>query len=386
MARGRFWSVVLPVLGIVCFAFFALATLIVSHPAFGDKPKGARLARMRSSADFYGGRVRNREGMAVRPSIKSDREAQPIIRREPGNRVPRVPLPAVRTRLDSLPRERDAYVWFGHSSFYVQLSGKRILFDPIFTYAFPSGLVLKPFPTEYRYGVEDMPPLDYVFLTHDHFDHLDYGTVRALDAHAPLYVCPLGVGAHLEFWGVDTGRIVELGWDEGRCLDGVITVTCRTAHHFSGRFLNDQNATFFGSYVVETPTKRLFFSGDGGYGKHFREIREAHGDFDYAFLECGQYNERWSSIHCSPHQVARAAEDLGAKRFVPIHNSKFALALHSWYDPLDSIFARSAERHLSLLTPRLGEVLWLNGRDTIFSAWWRAVAARERKLAEAGRD
>lgn len=381
MTKKRSSAVWWPIVWLVLFVLLVAGMVVVQHPAFGAKPKGARQELMQRSPDFRKGVVWNRQPtpMSVEDKAVRRRTMRAFFLGRRALRIPTVPLPVVRTALDSLPLSRDAYVWFGHSSFLVQLEGKRLLFDPIFTYRFPSGVVLKPFPMEYRYGVEDMPALDYIFITHDHFDHLDYGTIRALDACEPMYVCPLGVGAHLERWGIPAERIVELAWDESYTLaGGSIKVTCRTARHFSGRFLNDRDATFFASYVVETPQKRLFFSGDGGYGDHFKAIREAHGDFDYAFLECGQYNVAWPYIHSQPQQVPQIAEDLCAKRFVPIHNSKFSLALHPWHEPLDSVWAESARRGLPLLTPRIGEVLWLDGRDTVFAPWWRAVVARER--------
>lgn len=384
MTKKKSGAVWVQVLGLLIFGLMVAVVWVVSHPAFGVKPKGERLSKMLKSPDFHKGKVWCREPTphSTQGDSSEKRSAfKAFFLEKNTSRVPKVPLPVVRTALDSLPLQRDAYVWFGHSSFLVQLDGKRFLFDPVFTYKFPAGLMLKPFPMEYRYGLDDMPAIDYVVITHDHFDHLDYGTIRALEARQPTYICPLGIGAHLEYWGVPLGRIVELTWDESYLVEeSRIELTCRTARHFSGRFLNDRNATFFASYVLATPSRRLFFSGDGGYGNHFKQIGEMHGGFDYAFLECGQYNTAWRYIHCLPFQVAQAAEDLGARHFVPIHNSKFSLALHSWHEPLDSVFEESARRGLSLLTPRIGEVLWLDGRDTTFAPWWQDVVARERAL------
>lgn len=390
MHNKRSGAVWLQVLGLFFFVLLVGAAWVVAHPAFGVRPKGARLARMQKSSDFRKGLVWCREPTPLAPAEDTSTKGK-VLRAfflgKRTSRVPRVPLPVVRTALDSLPLQQDAYVWFGHSSFLVQLDGKRFLFDPVFTYKFPSGLVLRPFPMEYRYGLEDMPAIDYVVITHDHFDHLDYGTVRALDAREPTYICLLGIGAHLEYWGVPEVRIVELAWDESYAVEGSsIELTCRTVRHFSGRFINDRNATFFASYVLATPQRTLFFSGDGGYGEHFKKIGEMHGGFDYAFLECGQYNKAWRYIHCLPYQVAQAAMDLGARRFVPIHNSKFALSLHSWHEPLDSILSLAEEHGLSLLTPRIGEVLRLDGRDTSFSPWWQEVVARERALREGAKN
>lgn len=284
-------------------------------------------------------------------------------------------IPAVKTDLLALPPDEDVLVWFGHSSYFMQLDGKRILVDPVFSgNASPVPRTVRAFRGTDRYTVADLPPIDYLFISHDHYDHTDYETLIALREKTGKVVCGLGVGAHFERWGYAAERIIERDWNEEVKLDSGFTVFTTPARHFSGRGFT-RNNTLWMSYVLQTPTMKIYIGGDSGYDTHFADIGKTHGPIDLAILENGQYNEAWRAIHMLPDEVLRAARDLGARRLFPVHSSKFVLARHAWDEPLVKIseLNRVAEAPVPLVTPMIGERVELGDAGQVFRAWWVGV-------------
>jgi L-ascorbate metabolism protein UlaG (beta-lactamase superfamily) len=269
---------------------------------------------------------------------------------------PEHPLEIVGTDLAALPRDRDWLVWFGHSSYLLNLGGVRYLVDPVFGRASPIPLGGKPFPATHRYAARDIPDPDVVVFTHDHYDHLEWPTVRALRKRAKRFVCPLGVGEHLEKWGVDPDKITELDWGD---RDGASGLTALPARHFSGRTFK-RNQSLWASYLLEAGGKRLYLGGDGGYGKHFAAIGAQRGPIDLAILENGQYNDAWPFVHCRPAELPQAVRDLGCKAFLTVHHGKYILSHHPWDEPWENERAAAEETGVPLLSPRIGEVLWLD--------------------------
>ncbi|MCI4232074.1 MBL fold metallo-hydrolase [Dickeya dianthicola] len=275
--------------------------------------------------------------------------------------------------------ERLKFIWFGHSTLLLNLDDTRILIDPVFSAS------VSPFSFMFRrfqppaLAREALPDIDIILLSHDHYDHLDEQTIRAFRDTATRFIAPLKVGEHLKKWGIAAQRIQELDWYQSHTLNG-ITFTATPSHHFSGRSLSGRNTTLWASWVIQGQRERLFFSGDSGYGEHFRHIGERFGPFSLAFVENGQYNHRWPDSHMHPEQTVQAAQDLRAHLFMPVHWGMFALAFHDWADPVRRSSQLARERQLPMIMPMLGEVVTL-GTPTATPAWWEKCAdARQASL------
>lgn len=360
--------------------FLAVAALLVAaialfmnRPEFGRAPRGERLERIWRSPNYRDGAFRNRHATPQLTSGKGWWATMYdfLFERKERNR-PDHALPAVKTDLKALDPKENLLVWFGHSSYLIQADGLRILVDPVFETASPLPFFNRPFEGTDLYKPEDMPGIDLLVITHDHWDHLDYGTVTKLRDRTGRVVCPLGVGEYFEYWGFDPQRITELDWGEQAALGGGFTVYCRPARHFSGRTFR-ANRTLWASFVVETPSQRIFLGGDGGYDTHFADVAREFPNLDVAVLEDGQYSEDWRYIHMLPADLKRAVEDLGARRVFPVHNSKYALARHPWDEPLNNAAALVAENpEAGIVLPRIGEPVRLDRSDTLPGRWWTA--------------
>lgn len=288
---------------------------------------------------------------------------------DPGT-IPEQPIPSRKTNLFTLNPQENRVIWLGHSSYYIQLDGKRMLIDPVFSaYASPVPGTNVAFAGSNVYSPEDIPDLDYLLITHDHWDHLDYPTVQALRDKVKQVITPLGVGSYFRQWGWAAGQVFEGDWGSVYEADG-LAIHILPARHFSGRLL-DRNRTLWGSFALIGQQQRLYFGGDSGYGQHFKRIGAALGPFDLVALECGQYNQQWASIHMMPEQTAQAATDLGAREVLAAHNSKFKLAHHRWEEPLERLSAASAGQSWQLLTPMIGEQVAIGAPQPVFSPWWR---------------
>jgi L-ascorbate metabolism protein UlaG (beta-lactamase superfamily) len=343
------------------------------QPQFGANAKGKRLQRLQASPNFKNGSFVNRSPTPVltegfsQTGVVYDFLFRRSARTKPRGAIPSVPADPAR-----LPAG-DWILWLGHSSYLIQADGLRILVDPVLSGA------ASPIPRSNRafrgidpYRVEDLSSIDYLLITHDHYDHLDYKTVVKLRERVRKVVCGLGVGAHLERWGYPPESITELDWDTELTPEEGLRIFGLTARHFSGRAFK-RNSTLWMSFLLQTPTRKIYIGGDSGYDRHFREIGELHGPIDLAILENGQYNEAWKVIHFMPGENLQAAIDLKAKRLMPVHSGKFAMAMHDWDEPLNELVRRNKELGLPLVTPRIGELVNLNDASQVFTEWWRAV-------------
>ena len=345
--------------------------LFLNQAKFGKVPGGERLARIERSPHYRDGQFRN---LVDKPSLA---EGTSFVRigwefffRERERPEPPAPVPSLKTDLKALPDDRNVLVWFGHSSYFIQIDGRKVLVDPVFgPNASPFTFTTKPFAGTNRYTVDDMPFVDYLFITHDHWDHLDYETIPALKDKVGTIVCGLGVGAHLEYWGIDPAKIIETDWGDTTALDPGFIIHTETAHHFSGRGLR-RNPSLWVSYVLQTPSFRLYLGGDSGYGPHFADIGARFGGFDVAILENGQYDENWKYNHMFPEETLRAAADLKARNLFPVHSGKFRLSNHPWDEPLRRIAALNGDRGRRLLTPMVGEAVRLGDTSQVFTRWW----------------
>ncbi len=257
----------------------------------------------------------------------------------------------------------------------MQIDGKRILVDPVFSgNASPVPGTVKSFKGTDRYAVEDLPDIDYLFISHDHYDHVDYETLMKLKPKIKKVICGLGVGAHFEHWGYDTNKIIEKDWNETVDFGNGFIVHTTPARHFSGRGFT-RNNTLWMSYVLQTATMKIYIGGDSGYDTHFADIGNKYGPIDLAIIENGQYNVAWRYIHTLPDEVLKAAKDLKAKRLFPVHSSKFALGNHAWDEPLTKVseLNNHSENPISLVTPMIGEFVFLKDIKQQFKQWWVGV-------------
>jgi len=263
-------------------------------------------------------------------------------------------------------------LWFGHSSFLLQTANQTLLFDPIFsdTAAPHPTLGSKRYSNELPIEPENLPTIDAVIISHDHYDHLDYPSIMRIDARVKHYYVPLGVGQHLLHWGIEPERISEMDWWQDSDLND-IKLTLTPARHFSGRRLGNSNSTLWGGWMVEAPDQRVFFSGDSGYGPHFKEIGQRFGPIDIALLDTGQYNFRWEAIHMLPKQSLQAAQDLDARIMMPVHWGAFTLSLHPWDEPAEQTSLLAQQQDQAFVIPRIGELMQLLHEPIVRDAWWQ---------------
>ncbi|MCS4305140.1 MBL fold metallo-hydrolase [Chryseobacterium sp. BIGb0232] len=287
------------------------------------------------------------------------------------NTSPKSALPFVITDLKTLDPEENVLVWFGHSSYFIQVDGKKFLIDPVFSgNASPMPGSIKAFPGADYYKPEHMPYIDFLLISHDHWDHLDYKTVEELKDKVETVICGLGTGQHFEYWGWEPKYIIEKNWWESVDIADGFRITLTPARHFSGRLLN-RNISLWTSFVLKTPAKNLFLGGDSGYGNHFTEIGEKYGPFDLAVMECGQYNEKWPYIHTLPDQLIGEIKELKAKNFIPVHHSKFKLAQHPWFEPVELAAKNAEDNNQPITLPLIGEKVDLDQLGNVtWKKWW----------------
>ncbi len=290
--------------------------------------------------------------------------------------MPSAPLP-VDSPLDAwrTPAESGLRItWMGHSTLLIEIDGVRLLTDPVWgerasplPFAGPQRFHPPPAP------LAALPPLDAVLISHDHYDHLDKGTIRALAGGSVPFVCSLGVGAHLERWGVAASRITELDWWESTMVRGV-QVTATPAQHFSGRGLTNRNATLWSSFHLRGPVHSMFHGADSGLTPQFREIGQRQGPFDVVTLEVGAFHPSWGDIHLGPHNAASAYAMLGSGVLLPVHWGTFNLAMHPWDEPAEVLLSLAQQRDIPLWMPRIGAAAEPSRRGDV-DPWWRAVGA-----------
>ncbi|WP_235891125.1 MBL fold metallo-hydrolase [Sphingobacterium lumbrici] len=363
----------------MCIFFIIIAVLLgvgivfLKHPLFGKVASGERLERIKQSKNYRDGEFQNlshtpamAEGVSYFSVIKE------LLFAKVEEAYPIDSIPHVKTDLTELPTDMDGLVWFGHSSYYMQIEGVKFLVDPVFTKnASPLYGTNNAFKGADLTLSGDMPRLDYLIITHDHYDHLDYTTFRQLKDKVSHVICPLGVGEHLEFWGYPSEQITELDWYETTKLKNNMSLTSTPARHFSGRSFK-RNQTLWTSFVLKAANLKIFVGGDSGYDTHFKMIGEKYGPFDFAILENGQYDYKWKYIHMMPEEVLLATQDLSAKRVLPVHSGKFKLANHPWKEPLEKVTSLNDDGpRLHIITPKIGELVDFRNENQVFESWWK---------------
>lgn len=360
-----------PKIVVLFLAFVLLGVGIIMidiWSAFGARAKGERLARMEQSVHYNKGKFVN--SLPVQETQLLHVLKRWIFEKTP-NREPDNPIPVVqRSAADFADQPNELRItWFGHSSFLVELDGQRILVDPVWGDYASMGAITgvkrffaPPLP------LDNLPAIDAVVLSHDHYDHLNEPTIKALRDQVPLFVVPLGIGAHLEHWGVSPDRIQELEWwDEMKV--GSVSLVCTPARHFSGRSLRDRDATLWAGWAFIGETQRAYFSGDTGMFPGFQEIGNRLGPFDITLLETGAYDPTWRDVHMGPEQAVEAHQMVQGKLMVPVHWGTFALAFHGWTEPVERVLVAASREGVAVATPRPGESILVSANPGI-QRWW----------------
>ncbi|NER12456.1 MBL fold metallo-hydrolase [Leptobacterium flavescens] len=357
--------------GILIVGYLAFVNL---SPQFGGDISREQQAVFARSANYKDGKFVNDKEIRLDMSFRDmASSAVKFFRKEPGT-VPERDI-AVK-KIDSLSiaeyEEGTRLIWFGHSAFLLQMDQKNILIDPMFgSVPAPHPLLgTKRFSSELPIAVEKLPEIDAVIISHDHYDHLDYGSIKKLKDKVNMFYTPLGVGTHLKEWGIEEERIIELDWWEETGY-GDLIFRCTPARHFSGRKFNTRESTLWSSWIIESADEKIFFSGDSGYGPHFKEIGDKYGPFDFAMMECGQYNELWPDVHMFPEETAQAGADVKAKYIMPIHWGAFKLAFHPWTEPVDRVIKKAKELEIPVVSPEIGEPVVIDKLGTEYTEWWK---------------
>ncbi|EQA53037.1 MBL fold metallo-hydrolase [Leptospira kmetyi] len=356
--------------GIVVLIFLQTGCL----SSFGGTPEGKRLERMQTSKMFKDGKFENDPFV---PNLISGSYTEILRRQLFGNeqRTPPSPIPVIhpdRQSFSAVPKPGLRAIWLGHTGVLVEIDGVRILTDPVFsekvspfTSVGPERFFQSPI------SLEELPPIDAVVISHDHYDHLDMITAKHLSSKGTKYFVPLGIGAHLERWGVPESQIVELDWWEKGNV-GKVEIICTPAVHYSGRGMFNAKSTLWSSWSVIGPENKFFHSGDTGYSPHFAEIGKRLGPFDLTSIKVGAYDVTWEGIHMNPEKAVQAHVDLKAKRMLPVHWGTFNLAIHDWDEPIRRSVDAAKNLSVDLVAPKPGEVVDAKA-PFIFEAWWEKV-------------
>jgi L-ascorbate metabolism protein UlaG (beta-lactamase superfamily) len=344
--------------------------------ALGGRPAGERLERMRRSPRFRDGAFHNEVAASIAPPSQGGNILRELVfgkeRRRPRSAVPLVTPSA--SELAAAPADGLRLTWLGHATALVEMEGRRVLIDPVWSdRVSPSQAVgprrIHPVPL----ALDALPPLAAVVISHDHYDHLDMRTIRLLAALQQMpFVVPLGVGVHLERWGIPPERIIELDWEESAVLDG-LTLTATASRHFSGRRKPGENTTLWASWVVAGRSRRVFYTGDSGYFDDYAKIGAAHGPFDATLIQIGAYSPYWPDIHMTPEEGVATHLAVQGGLLIPVHWATFNLALHSWSEPVERVLTDAATHDVRVAVPMPGQILDVDAVPKS-DGWWRKVA------------
>ena len=350
-------KVLLIIVGVVLL-LAGIGLAVLSHPAFGLWRHVSK-ERIQASPNYRDGMFQNQ---VPTPQFTGDSASTRgtlwrFLTNKDTLRVPQQPIHAIKTDLKDLPTDSDWLVWFGHSSYLFCLNGMRYLVDPLLQPEWPASMMLKAFPGTDIYRPEDLPNIDVLIITHEHWDHMDYATLRDIRDRVQQVVCPLGIADYLRYWGYEDEQIFELDWYERLTAEGGLTITCLPSRHFSNRLLGKPNQTLWASFMVEAGGRKVYIGGDGGYDKRFSEIHERFGAVDLAILENGQYNANWRYIHTTPQDLEKVILDLQARQIFTVHHDKYSLAMHPWYEPDSVAHDIAAKYDIHLLDTPIGAVV-----------------------------
>lgn len=355
----------------------ALGLLLYAWREAGTAPSDAQLARYAHLPYFQDGRFQAWQELPYMPEKKAGQGSfgSPATPNRPPRPFPMVTL----TRADfaSAPAQQFTYYWLGHASALIEMAGVRFIVDPVFGNASPLPFLLPRFQPP-PLAREELPPLDFVLITHDHYDHLEAATIRhfARQATVPRFIVPLGLGVRLQGWGIPADKITELGWAESTTA-GALTLTAEPALHYSQRFFGERGRTLWAAYVLQSPAadgaesvgERIFIAGDSGYSEHFQQIGQKYGGFDAALIEIDAGNPGWPHTHLFPAQAVQAAQDLNAALMLPVHWGAYDMALHPWGESIRAVRQEAARVGVNLQIPKMGERFQRG--DVRQEEWWQ---------------
>lgn len=346
------------------------------NPQFGGRINATEAAKLQASPQWQNGKFQN----AIETKMNIKAKDVPKLLKEQffpiKDKVPSVNLNIAAFDKNKWNSQSDKakFIWYGHSVLLLQIDGKNILIDPMFgSNAAPiAPFAVKRFTKDSLQIIKNLPEIDLVLLTHDHYDHLDYESIKLLKPKVKEYKVAIGVARHLVRWGIQKSTIQEFDWwDE--CTWNNIQLTFTPSRHFSGRGTVDRAKSLWGGWSIIGSYDRIYWSGDSGYGPHFKEVGEKLGPFDITFIECGQYNPMWHAIHMYPEEAVQAAIDAQASIAVPVHWAGFALALHSWKEPIERFSQAAVEMNQRICIPPLGSLVQLNEMDKVENYWWKTI-------------
>jgi L-ascorbate metabolism protein UlaG (beta-lactamase superfamily) len=367
---------------IFILVIFNLFILLASCSQFGENPSGDHLDKIKKSPNYnteeerFGNRIENMWDQMIEKDSFWDDPQKRIFNNyffNSAQTVPEFELPEVKPpnlKEFMQPTEGIKFIWFGHSTILVNIKNIIVLIDPVFSKAAsPVSFIVKRFQPPVL-ELKDLPRIDYILISHDHYDHLDMQTVNYFKGKDVKFITPLGVTSHLKSWGVHESKLFETDWWGKLEFEG-ITFVCTPAQHFSGRLGTFNNfKTLWASWIVKTESNSFFFSGDSGYDIHYKQIGDSYGPFDLAFIDSGQYNERWREVHNMPEEAAQAVLDLKGKVMVPIHWGMFNLAMHDWFEPVEESEKYAEKYGIELMTPKLGQLVSTEQKN-VFEKWWK---------------
>jgi L-ascorbate metabolism protein UlaG (beta-lactamase superfamily) len=352
---------------IICLGVILMLLTSSLAPAVGTTDP-SKLEKTENSAQSKNGKFLGKD---VTMSIKNAASSFWRFFFEKNDKTPKMDLPGQRVDLSHFKGTNTGQLnstWLGHSSLMINISGYRILTDPVF-----EKKVSLVGPTRFNgdlpLDTDQLPDIDVVIVSHDHYDHLNKYSIQRLKNVTKKFIVPLKVGKRLSKWGIPDDKIIELDWWETYNFDENLKITATPAQHFSGRGLGDRNKTLWASWVIASPDHNLFFSGDSGYFDGFKTIGDTYGPFDMTFLECGAYDKLWRPVHMFPEETAQAHLDLRGKLLHPIHWGTFNLALHPWYEPMQRLSDAARSSNISIATPVVGETI-VHGTQMLGSRWW----------------
>ncbi len=346
------------IISAIVFIILCINLFIKFHPTFGGKPDKFNRTKIESSPHYKDGKFLNMEPTQMMTGESMGKVLKKFIAGVKDDK-PQEPIESIIFNKEAFLKKDSGitYTWFGHSTVLFNINSKIIVTDPVFSKAAsPVPIFNKAFDFVNNYNVDVLPDIDVVLITHDHYDHLDYRTIQHIDSKTKKFIVPLGVNAHLLRWGISKDKIEVVDWYEFIEIDSTLKFISTPARHFSGRGTKDRDKTQWCSWVIQSGEQSIFFGGDSGYGKHFKEIGSKYGPFALTCIECGQYNENWSQIHAMPEQSVDAHIDLKGDLFLPIHWSKFKLSIHPWKEPIERAKSASEAKGVKIELPVIGEL------------------------------
>lgn len=361
--RVKMILIILLVIAVLIFLFFTV------NPVFGGKPDKTSLDKIHNSKNFDGEKFVNLIPTTVMFQDSSNENKSNSAFKEmflSKDKKPSKPLPSIKVQEENILDE--SITWLGHSTVLIKTQNTTIITDPVFYKASPVFFFGKPFEVENKTKISDLPKINVVVISHDHYDHLDYKAIKKLGNDVDKYLVPLGVKAHLVRWGIDENKIEEKDWHEN-VIYSDINFTLVPSRHFSGRRFSNRGSTLWGGWVIKSSSNNIFFSGDGGYSLEFEKIGEKYGPFDISLIEDGAYNEQWKQIHMMPEESVNASMQLNSKIVMPIHWAKFRLAPHKWDEPIIRFLNEAKKNNLKVATPMIGETFTLDNIPQ--KEWWK---------------